>query len=77
MEDWKRDKAKADWDKPAEEHNSGGWRQTNHKELTQPWANEPFQTVTEGAPVQVRKYQIERRIFQVNPWKIFEIIEKA
>ena len=24
-----------------------------------------FQTVTEGAPVQVRKYQIERRIFQV------------
>ena len=27
-----------------------------------------FQTVTEGAPVQVRKYQIERRIFQVAPF---------
>ena len=44
----------------------------NQKELThftQPETNDTFQTVTEGAPVQVRKYQIERRIFQVNPIK--------
>ena len=37
------------------------------EKFIQPGANDPFQTVTEGAPVQVRKYQIERRIFQVNP----------
>ena len=72
MEDRKRSKAKADRDQPPEEHNTGAAKNTGNSLYIMKPTFALFQTVTEGAPVQVRKYQIERRIFQVasflKPW---------
>ena len=72
MEDRKRNKAKADRDQPPEEHNTGAAKNTGNSLYIMKPTFALFQTVTEGAPVQVRKYQIERRIFQVasflKPW---------